>query len=134
MLIRPYVASDFAAVTALWDATGISIHYNDPAKDIPRMLATHDCQLYVGAESERVIASIMVGHEGPRGWLYKLAVLPEGQGKGLGRALVRQAEVASSVTSPTEGSAGMSGAGSGASPRMYLPGPTRTQGTGTGAG
>jgi ribosomal protein S18 acetylase RimI-like enzyme len=81
MLIRPYAASDFAAVTALWDATGISIQYNDPAKDIPRMLATHDCQLYVGTESDRVIASIMVGHEGHRGWLYKLAVLPEFQGQ-----------------------------------------------------
>jgi len=92
MIIRPYAAHDFAAVTALWDATGISIHYNDPAKDIPRMLATHDCQLYVGTENDRVIASIMVGHEGHRGWLYKLAVLPEFQGKGLGRDLVQQAE------------------------------------------
>src|SRR5262245_52240624 len=92
MNIRPYAAGDFAAVTALWDATGISIHYNDPARNIALMLATHDCQLYVGAEDERVIASIMVGHEGHRGWLYKLAVLPEFQGKGLGRDLVRQAE------------------------------------------
>jgi len=92
MLIRPYAASDFAAVTALWDATGISIHYNDPAKDIPRMLATHSCQLYVGTKDDRLIASIMVGHEGHRGWLYKLAVLPEFRGKGLGRELVRQAE------------------------------------------
>ena len=57
MLIRPYVPSDFAAVTALWDATDISIHYNDPAKDIPRMLATHNCQLYVGTLDERVMAS-----------------------------------------------------------------------------
>ena len=92
MLIRPYVPNDFAAVTKLWDATGISIHYNDPAKDIPRMLATRDCQLYVGTEDDRVIASIMVGHEGHRGWLYKLAVLPEFRGKGLGRDLVQQAE------------------------------------------
>ena len=92
MNIRPYAAGDFAAVTALWDATGISIHYNDPAKNIALMLTTHDCQLYVGAEDERVIGSIMVGHEGHRGWLYKLAVLPEFQGKGLGRDLVRQAE------------------------------------------
>jgi GNAT superfamily N-acetyltransferase len=92
MLIRPYAASDFAAVTALWDVTGITVAYNDPAKDIPRMLATPNCQLYVGTEGERIIASIMVGHEGHRGWLYKLAVIPEFQGKGLGRALVRQAE------------------------------------------
>ncbi|HEY1386275.1 MAG TPA: GNAT family acetyltransferase [Dongiaceae bacterium] len=92
MLIRPYVDGDYAAVTALWDATGISIHYNDPAKDIPRMQATHNCQLYVGCVDERVIATIMVGHEGHRGWLYKLAVMPEFQGKGYGRALVEQAE------------------------------------------
>jgi GNAT superfamily N-acetyltransferase len=92
MLIRPYVAGDFAAVTALWDATGISIHYNDPAKDIPRMLATHNCQLYVGTIGGRIMASIMVGHEGHRGWLYKLAVMPEFHGKGYGRDLVKQAE------------------------------------------
>src|SRR5512134_1648593 len=83
VIIRPYVPGDFAAVTALWDATDISIHYNDPAKDIPRMLATLD---------ERVMASIMVGHEGHRGWLYKLAVMPEFRGKGYGRDLVQQAE------------------------------------------
>jgi GNAT superfamily N-acetyltransferase len=92
MLIRAYVPSDFAAVTALWDATGISVHYNDPSQDIPRMLATHNCQLYVGTIDDGVMASIMVGHEGHRGWLYKLAVLPEFQGKGYGRDLVRQAE------------------------------------------
>src|SRR6185312_13079516 len=92
MLIRPYVPNDFAAVTALWDATGISIHYNDPAKDIPRMLATHDCQLYVGVEDGRVIGSIMVGHEGHRGWLYKLAVAADQRGKSYGEQLVRQAE------------------------------------------
>src|ERR1044072_1025042 len=92
MLIRPYAASDFTAVTKLWDATGISIHYNDPAKDIPRILATHDCQHYVGTEDDGVIASIMVGHEGHSGWLYKLAVLPEFQGKRLGRVLGQQAE------------------------------------------
>jgi len=90
--IRAYAESDFAAVVALWDATGISIHYNDPAKDIPRMLATHNCQLYVGLEDERLIGSIMVGHEGHRGWLYKLAVAPDQRGKGYGEELVRQAE------------------------------------------
>lgn len=92
MIIRPYAAGDFDALVALWDATGISIHYNDPAKDIPRMLATHNCQLYVGRIEDRVTGSIMVGHEGHRGWLYKLAVMPEHRGKGYGRDLVQQAE------------------------------------------
>lgn len=93
MEIRAYAEGDFAALTALWDATGISVDYNDPAKDIPRMLATPTCQLYVGVEEDALVGSIMVGHEGHRGWLYKLAVSPKMQGKGLGRALVRQAEL-----------------------------------------
>ena len=41
--------------------------------------------------------------------------------------------VAGSVASTAGGSAGLSGVGSGASPRTYLPGPTLTHGTGTDA-
>ncbi len=92
MQIRAYAEGDFAALVALWDATGISIAYNDPAKDIPLMLATPTCQLYVGIAGDRLIGSIMVGHEGHRGWLYKLAVAPDQRGRKHGEALVRQAE------------------------------------------
>ena len=92
MEIRAYAEGDYAALTALWDAAGISVDYNDPAKDIPLMLATPNCQLFVGLAGERLIGSIMVGHEGHRGWLYKLAVAPDAQGKGHGRDLVRHAE------------------------------------------
>lgn len=92
MQIRAYADGDFAALTALWDATGISIAYNDPAKDIPLMQASHDCQLYVGCLDDALIGSIMVGHDGHRGWIYKLAVAAAHRGRGCGAALVRQAE------------------------------------------
>ena len=92
MEIRAYAEGDYAALTALWDAAGISVDYNDPAKDIPLMLATPNCQLFVGLVGDRLIGSIMVGHEGHRGWFYKLAVAPDAQGKGHGRDLVRHAE------------------------------------------
>jgi GNAT superfamily N-acetyltransferase len=92
MQIRPYAERDYADLVKLWDATGISVAYNDPAKDVPLMQATHNCQLYVGEEDGRLVGSIMVGHEGHRGWLYKLAVAADQQGKGHGRALVQQAE------------------------------------------
>ncbi len=92
MQVRAYAERDFAQVTAFWDACGISVAYNDPAKDILRMQAAPDCQLYVGLESGHLMASMMVGHEGHRGWIYKLAILPEFRGKGLGRDLVQLAE------------------------------------------
>ena len=92
MLIRPYAPADYAAVTALWDATGITAPYNDFKTEIPRMHASPNCQLYLGCVEDRVMASILVGHEGYRGWIYKVAVMSEFRGKGYGRDLVKLAE------------------------------------------
>ena len=92
MHIRAYRPEDFAALTTLWDACGLSVSGNDPAREIPLMAKAPDCQLYVGYESGRLIASMMVGHEGHRGWIYKLAIDPGHQRRGLGRELVRLAE------------------------------------------
>ncbi len=40
----------------------------------------------------RIVASVMAGNDGHRGWLYYLAVAPELQSTGLGRRMVRAAE------------------------------------------
>lgn len=92
MRIRPYQDADFAAVVALWDATGLSVVYNDPALDIPRCKAAPNAELFVGLIGPTLVGTIMAGHDGHRGWLYRLAVAPEHQRLGLGRRLVEQAE------------------------------------------
>jgi ribosomal protein S18 acetylase RimI-like enzyme len=92
MEIRPYAAADFDAVVALWDAAGISVPYNDPALDIPRALASPNARLFVGTEDGAVVGTVLAGHEGHRGWLYKLAVAPDHRRRGLGRQLVAHAE------------------------------------------
>ena len=90
--ITPYRTSEFAAVVALWDACGISAAQNDPARDIPFMQEAPNALLLVGHRDGRLIGTIMAGHDGHRGWLYKLAVAPDQRGQGFGRALVREAE------------------------------------------
>lgn len=40
----------------------------------------------------RLIGTVMVGHDGHRGWVYYLAVDPARQGEGIGRALMAAAE------------------------------------------
>ncbi len=92
MQIRTYVDADFDAVVALWDVVGISVPYNDPAADIPRATASPNARLYVGERDGRLVGTILVGHDGHRGWLYKLAVAPDYRRQGLGRKLVAQAE------------------------------------------
>lgn len=46
----------------------------------------------VGELDGRVIATVMAGYDGHRGWLYYLAVLPQHQRAGYGRAIVAEAE------------------------------------------
>ncbi len=46
----------------------------------------------VGEVSGRVVAVVMVGYEGHRGWVNYLAVDPELQGRGLGREMMAEAE------------------------------------------
>lgn len=92
MEIRRYTDADFGAVVALWDETGISVPYNDPALDIPRALASPNTALFVGKRDRALIGTILAGHEGHRGWLYKLAVSPTHRRQGFGRRLVAHAE------------------------------------------
>jgi ribosomal protein S18 acetylase RimI-like enzyme len=42
--------------------------------------------------SERVVGSVMVGHDGHRGWLYYVAADTSVRSRGIGREVVRAAE------------------------------------------
>ena len=90
--IRSYRDADFAEVVALWDACGLTVPYNDPARDIPFLRDSSNAQLFVADEDGRLVGTIMLGHDGHRGWLYRLAVAPDRRGRGIGRALVDEAE------------------------------------------
>jgi len=92
MRIDPYDDREFDAVVALWDACGLNVPYNDPARDIARLGQADNAQLFVAREDDKLIGSIIIGHDGHRGWIYRLAVAPEFRGQGHARALVRHAE------------------------------------------
>ena len=48
----------------------------------------------VGAVRGRIVSSVMAGYEGHRGWINYLAVDPDLQGEGIGRAMMGHAESA----------------------------------------
>ena len=91
MNIRAAMAEDETAVTALWKACGLTVPYNDPSADF-RFAARKAASDILVAEDGTIIGSVMVGHDGHRGWLYYVAVDPARRGQGIGRALVRAAE------------------------------------------
>lgn len=92
MRIRAFEAGDESAVVALWDRCSLTRPWNDPRKDIARKLAVQPELFLVGVVGEALVATVMAGYEGHRGWVNYLAVSPEFQGKGFGKALMREVE------------------------------------------
>lgn len=93
MEIRPYEPHDQVAVISLWRACDLVRPWNDPVRDIERKLAVGDDLLLVGVIDGGVVATVMAGYEGHRGWINYLAVDPVRQRAGLARDLMDEAEV-----------------------------------------
>jgi GNAT superfamily N-acetyltransferase len=89
---RPIEYRDVADVIALWTECGLVRPWNDPRHDIDFARGKANSDILVAVDEAKIVASVMVGHDGHRGWLYYLSVLPAMQGKGLGKATVRAAE------------------------------------------
>ncbi len=94
MQIRAFEEGDTEEVVALWRLCGLTRPWNDPRRDIARKLQVQRELFLVGVEegNGEVIASIMAGYEGHRGWVNYLAVHPDARGAGHGRALMNEAE------------------------------------------
>jgi ribosomal protein S18 acetylase RimI-like enzyme len=92
MQIRHFRDSDEAAVIALWEAAGLTRSWNDPRKDIERKRSVRREWFLVGTVDGAVMASIMIGYDGHRGWINYLAVAPAHRKRGHARTLMREAE------------------------------------------
>jgi ribosomal protein S18 acetylase RimI-like enzyme len=92
MIIRPFRTTDTESVVQLWTNAGLTRPWNDPYKDIERKLAIQPELFFVGEIHAEIMASIMVGYEGHRGWVNYLAVSPAHQRQGYGQQLMAYAE------------------------------------------
>jgi ribosomal protein S18 acetylase RimI-like enzyme len=85
MRIRPFQISDEPAVVDLWRQCELLRPVNDPAKDIRRKLSVNAEWFLVGTVDDKIIATVMAGYDGHRGWINYLAVHPAHRLKGCGR-------------------------------------------------
>lgn len=91
-IIRPYLESDLDDVIALWELCGLTRPWNNPERDIFRKLAQHDQLFLLAVKDNQLIATVMGGYDGHRGWVNYLAVHPNFQRNGVATALVQQLE------------------------------------------
>ncbi len=92
MQIRPFAARDEPEVISLWERCELTRPWNDPRKDIQRKVSVSPDLFLVGEVDGHVVAAVMAGYEGHRGWLNYLAIDPSLRRRGLGRAIVEEAE------------------------------------------
>ncbi len=92
MEIRPFQFADEDEVISLWDRCGLLRPWNNPRRDIARKLRVHPELFLVGVIGGRLVAVVMAGYEGHRGWVNYLAVAPEVRREGHGRKMMEEAE------------------------------------------
>jgi ribosomal protein S18 acetylase RimI-like enzyme len=92
MEIRKFRQTDQEAVINLWKDCGLLVQRNDPLKDIQRKLKIAPDLFLVGEVSGEVVATVMGGYDGHRGWINYLAVSPEHQRTGYGRLIMESVE------------------------------------------
>jgi ribosomal protein S18 acetylase RimI-like enzyme len=87
--IRAMAADDLDAVIALWQSTpGIGLNESDSASQLRLFLARNPGLSLVAEDGRRIVAAVLCGHDGRRGCLYHLAVIPEYRQRGFGTQLV----------------------------------------------
>jgi ribosomal protein S18 acetylase RimI-like enzyme len=92
LTIAPIADTDVAAVAALWQRCGLTRPWNDPTSDIAFARKGPNSAVLVGRETNAIVASVMVGHDGHRGWVYYVAVDPDHRQKKYGRVVMNAAE------------------------------------------
>lgn len=92
LVIAPIEEQDIADVIALWHRCGSTRPWNDPAADIALARREYNSTILVGKCDGAVAASVMVGYDGHRGWVYYVTVDPDRRYQNFGRAIMDAAE------------------------------------------
>jgi ribosomal protein S18 acetylase RimI-like enzyme len=92
LAITPIDDADVADVAALWQTCGLTRPWNDPTADIALARRGSNAAVLIGRDGGSLAATVLVGHDGHRGWVYYLAVDPDHRQKGYGRVMMDAAE------------------------------------------
>ena len=92
MKIRTVTDGDDGALIALWSACNLLKPWNDPKADIALARETATSEILIAEKEGAIIASVMAGFDGHRGWVYYVAVHPDARGIGAAKAVMAAAE------------------------------------------
>lgn len=87
--IREIHPDDYGEIVELWKRTaGMGLNDADSEEGIRRFLFRNRGLSFCQKINDRIIATILCGHDGRRGYIYHVAVAREYRGRGIGKGLV----------------------------------------------
>jgi len=93
-VVRPARSSDAGAIVALWRAVDdVLPSVTDDERAVTTLLERDPTSMLVAEEAGHLVGTLIVGWDGWRGNLYRLAVDPSVRRRGVARTLVEQAEM-----------------------------------------
>jgi RimJ/RimL family protein N-acetyltransferase len=90
--IRDCALDDHEQVAGLWKASGLSPRPSDRREEVAKKLRRDQDLFLVACVGSEIIGTVIGGWDGRRGWIYRMAVHPEHQRRGIGRALMCELE------------------------------------------
>ncbi|MFX1310593.1 MAG: GNAT family N-acetyltransferase [Promethearchaeota archaeon] len=78
----------YKEVIEIWRKAGISVGSTDTEEELERMVKRNPQLFLIGKVDEKIISVVMGGFDGRRGYVHHLAVDPDFQKKGYGKALI----------------------------------------------
>ena len=92
MTIRPMTIDDYDEVFAMWQITSRrALSRADEREPIARYLARNAGMSQVAVADGKIVGTVLAGHDGRRGFIHHMAVLPEYRRRRIGHALAEKA-------------------------------------------
>ncbi len=92
--IREFQLSDYEILINLWKQAGLPFKPNgrDSEESIRAELKRGCASILIAEHNQMAIATVFATHDGRKGWINRLAVIPDFRKKGVGKKLVKKAE------------------------------------------
>ena len=87
--VSAMTACDLEGAFSLWGQTsGVGLNESDTPDQLRAYLDRNPGLSLIARDGTRLVGAVLCGHDGRRGYLNHLAILPEYRGRGLGRQMI----------------------------------------------
>ncbi len=92
--ITTYKQGDYNSLINLWEAANLPYKSNgrDSRESIEKEVKNGICQFLFAKLGDEYIGSALITHDGRKGWINRVVVLPDHRNKGIARKLVEAGE------------------------------------------